>query len=138
MEIDNRYLIYEGLQNATETEQQWASLLMTYGSQLVFKSIRDYSKCVMLAIMKYRRVLRESCVGNVSLLELESAYKNKDIKELHKLLEYMFLEPISNENFKFIIDRIYRIDKIGSGIERLYKRHLEDKNLRILSLIITL
>lgn len=47
----------------------------------------------------------------------------------------MFLEPITQKQFDFIIDRINRIE---NGLEKLYNRHIEDSGVRVLSVIITL
>lgn len=135
MSINNRYLIYEKLQTSTIIEKKWENLLIAYGSLDEYRVIIKYSKCVTLGIMRYRRVLRDRGVGNINLCELDKLLIDSEYKMLHSKLEYMFLEPISSEQFNFIINKI---STISNGLEKLYNRHMEDKNLRILSAIITL
>lgn len=114
---------------------EWIELLCEIGHVEEFIEILHTSKSELLAIMKHRRILYQQGKGKVSFLELNTAYTNKQFDKLHKLLEKMFLEPISDGQFKLIIDRINRKEY---GLEKLYNKHMEDKGLRILSVVLTL
>lgn len=114
---------------------KWIELLCQHGNKKDFANIRYNSKCTTLAIMKYRRKLRECGYGNVSFIELNKAHSDKQYGKLHSLLEYMFLEPISLDWFEYAIDKI---DNTVDGLNKLYNMHLQDKNVRILSIILVL
>ena len=117
-----------------ESDRNWLKLLCSVGSSDEFDIINQGCKSTTLAIMKYRKVLRSRQTGE-SFLKINTAYVNKNQKELHKLLEYMFLEFIPVKQFGFILERINNKE---NGLLELYNRHTEDPDARILSLIITL
>lgn len=122
----------ELLKEMTSGEVKWVALLCKYGSEFELVDILNASKCVVFGIMKYRRILREKDIGTVSLIEINTAYTNNNLDRLHNLLQEMFLEPISGKQYGIIKSKL---DKTQGGIEKLYKKHLEDKNLRVLSVV---
>ena len=113
-----------------QKELKWSQLLCHIGNIDEFIDIFHSSRSELLAIMKYRRILHQRGMAEVSFIEVNTAYTNKQFNKLHKLLEKMFLEPISDEQFEFILKKI---DNREDGIENLYNRHVEDKGLRILT-----
>lgn len=132
-EVLEVFLRYKG--NRDTKNIKWMSLLCKIGDINEFTDILSSSKSNALAIMKYRRILYQRGINNISFLEINTAYTNKQTDRLHKLLQEMFLEYISEGQFKFILDKIN--NKEGA-IEKIYNRHLQDKGLRILTLILTL
>lgn len=118
-----------------DREINWIELLCDMGSINEFIGILDTSKSEILAIMKYRRLLRQQGKSDVSFIELNTAYVNKQHDKLHKLLEKMFIESISKPQFKFILSKI---DNKDNGLQRLYDRHMEDKDLRVMTVALIL
>lgn len=113
----------------------WINLLSKYGNIEEFLKIYKKSFSPLLAIIKYRQILMDRNCDNVSFIELNNCYKNKDINKLHNLLEKMFLEIITKEQLEFILQKIKEKE---NSLKELYYRHSEDKNARILSIILTL
>lgn len=126
--VDTNELLETILKNSNGIE--WAKLLCKLGNIENFIEILCTSKSELLAIMKYRRLLHQQCKVKVSFIELNTTYVNNQFDKLHRLLEKMFLEPISDEQFEFILKKINNTE---NGIENLYNRHVEDKGLRILT-----
>lgn len=122
-------------QKYDDENYKWIELLCRYGSRKEFIKIYCNNISIPLAIMEYRRKLRDKGYGNVSFIELDKAYANKKYNILHTLFEKLFLEPISQEDFDYIINKL---DQTKNGLQKLYNRYLEDKNIRILSIILTL
>ena len=113
----------------------WKNYLCNLGSRLEYEQIAQKSKSAMFAIMKYRRLLRCRGLGNVSFIALNMAYTTKNYIKLHELLQELFLEVIGKKQFEYILNIL---DNTESGLEKLYDRHTQDKNLRILSIILIL
>lgn len=122
-------------QKYDDENYKWIELLCRYGDRKEFIKIYCNNISIPLAIMEYRRKLRDKGYGNVSFIELDKAYANKKYNILHTLFEKLFLEPISQEDFDYIINKL---DQTKNGLQKLYNRYLEDKNIRILSIILTL
>lgn len=132
-EVLETFLRHRGNRDVKNLE--WMKLLCKIGDVNEFIDILSSSKSNVLAIMKYRRILYQRRINSISFLEINTAYTNKQTDRLHKLLQELFLEYISEGQFKFILDKIN--NKEGA-IEKIYNRHLQDKGLRILTLILTL
>lgn len=122
-------------QKHNNKNSEWIELLCRYGNRNDFIKIYYNNISIPLAIMEYRRKLRDKGYGNVSFIELDKAYANKKYNILHTLFEKLFLEPISQEDFDYIINKL---NQTKNGLQKLYNRYLEDKNIRILSIILTL
>lgn len=118
-----------------EFDKRWIDLLCKYGNREEFYFINSKNNSTRLAIMQYREMLRNRGYGNVCIEELKETYDNKQYVRLHKMLEDMFLEPINENSFKYIIDELHKKD---NSIEELFSKHLQDKNRRILTLILIL
>lgn len=121
--------------NKTKQEKEWIELLSKYGSLQEFEKINNNSVSISMAIMKYRRILRNRDIGAILFSEINAAYLNNEYKKVHGLLEYMFLEPIAQNQFDFILNKINTKD---DGMGRLHKEHLKNKNKRVLSIVLTL
>jgi hypothetical protein len=128
--LDEKYL-----QNIDEVDRYWIGLLCKWGNREEFNKIVQHNINIPLAIMEYRENLRDNGRGNVSFLELNTAYINKQFKKLHKLFEVMFLEFIPNDHFDYILNKINNTE---NGLQKLYNIHLEDKGTRILSIALVL
>ena len=111
-------------------EQVWIDFLCSYGSRLEYIEIEKQSKGAMFAIMEYRRLLRSRGLGNIPFITLNTAHVKKDYIKLHTLLQELFLEAISENQFQYILEQI---DNVNDGVEKLYDRHMQDKNKRILN-----
>ena len=122
-------------QEISQEHWNWAELLCKMGDIESFMYILQCSKSELLAIMKYRRILMREGKSKISFIELDRAYSNKQYTRVHNLLEILFLEVVTKEWFEFIMDRI---NSIENGLMKLYDRHMEDNNLRILSVLQTL
>lgn len=122
-------------QEYNNEDYEWIEMLCKYGNRKEFIKIYCNNISIPLAIMEYRRKLRNKGYGNISFVELDRAYTNKKYNILHTLFEKLFLEPISQEDFSYIIKKLNQTE---NGLQKLYSRYLEDKNIRILSIILTL
>lgn len=122
-------------QEISQEYWDWAELLCKMGDIESFVYILQCSKSELLAIMKYRRILMREGKSKVSFIELDRAYSSKQYTRVHNLLEILFLEVVTKEWFEFIMDKIGNIE---DGLMKLYDRHMEDNNLRILSVLQTL
>lgn len=111
----------------------WVDLLCSIGNIDEFKEVSEYSKSEMLAIMKYRKILHKDGKSNVSYIALDTAYKDQGFDKLHKLLEVLFLEHISNEQFDYIIKRLNGTE---NGLDKIYKLHTQNENARILNVML--
>ncbi|MGJ0846560.1 hypothetical protein ACR77J_07720 [Tissierella praeacuta] len=115
--------------------ERWIDFLCGYGNRLEYQQIEYESKNAMFATMKYRRILRGRDLGNVSFILLNTAYTQKDYIKVHSLLQELFLEPITNGQFEFILNKI---NGVQNGLQKLYEHHIQDKNVRILSIALIL
>ena len=112
-----------------EFNQKWVELLTNNNveEELEFYETMKDSPSLELAIMKYRKILREQGKGNVTLAELKNNINNKT--ELQNLLQELFLEPIS----------VSKVDLIKeNNIENLYSKYEENKNRRFLNAILSI
>lgn len=115
--------------------KNWINLLCKYGDTKDFEDISQEKEYIPLAIMTYRKLLKKQKLCEIPLDELEIAYMQKKYDTLRELLQQLFLEPISQPQFKFIIDKI-SITK--SGLEKVHKEHKKDMSKRILTIILAL
>lgn len=119
----------------SEHQQQWIDLLCTYGNRLEYEKTTEQSKSTMFAIMKYRRLLRSRGLSNVSFIELNTAHIQRNYTKLHSLMQQLFLEPISDSQFSYILDRVNNTE---DGMLKLYNQHKKDVGMRILTATLTL
>lgn len=118
-----------------ECNQEWINFLCNYGNRLEYQQIASKSKNDMFAIMEYRRLLRGRDLGNIPLIALNTAYIQINYNRLRNLLQELFLEIISEEQFNFILEKL---NSIEDGIKKLYDRHMQDRNKRILNVVLIL
>ena len=118
-----------------ECNQEWINFLCNYGNRLEYQQIASKSKNAMFAIMEYRRLLRGRDLGNIPLIALNTAYIQINYNRLRNLLQELFLEIISEEQFNFILEKL---NSIEDGIKKLYDRHMQDRNKRILNVVLIL
>lgn len=137
MLLQNIRKISHGIQKneVSEHQQQWIDLLCTYGNRLEYEKTNEQSKSAMFSIMKYRRLLRSRGLGNVSFIELNTAHIQRNYIRLHSLMQELFLEPISDSQFSYILDRVNNTE---DGMLKLYDRHKQDTGTRILTATLTL
>ena len=109
--------------------QEWVELLTNNNSEeeAKFYEITKNSPSLELAIMKYRRLLREQGKDKVSIADLKSNIDNK--KELQNLLQELFLEPIPANQIDLVKE---------SDIEKLYSKYEENKNRRFVNAVLTI
>lgn len=120
---------------SVDKNYRWIKLLCEIGNFIDFQDIWYDSKSEILAIMKYRRLLRQQGKTEVSFIELNTAYENKNNNRLHSLLERMFLESITQGQLEFILEKI---DNTENGLNKVYDKHTKKKEARILNVILTL
>lgn len=113
-------------------EQKWIDFLCSHGNKLEYIEIEKQSKGAIFAIMEYRRLLRSRGLGNIPFITLNTAHVKKDYIKLHTLLQELFLEVITESQFKFILEQI---NNANDGMIKLYDSHMQDKNKRILNRI---
>lgn len=118
-----------------ECSANWIKHLCNLGNEHHYQKISMVSKSVLLGIMKYRRELRGQGVGNISFMELNTAYTEADNVKLHKLLEELFLEPLSKYQFDFILKKI---NKAEGTMIAFYNKHMEDVNKLALTVALEL
>lgn len=135
MSITEKLLQTNQNYNVNEHDQKWIDYLCSYGNRLEYQQVRNESKNAMFAIMKYRRLLRGRGFGNIPFITLNTAYVLQDYIKVHSLLQELFLEPISDDQFDFILRKINSKD---NGVMKLHERHLQDTGTRVLSIIMTL
>ncbi|MCK9444601.1 MAG: hypothetical protein M0Q14_08750 [Tissierellaceae bacterium] len=109
--------------------QEWVELLTNNNveEELEFYEITKNSPSLILAIMYYRRQLREKGRGNISIEQLKSNINNK--KELQNLLQLLFLEPIPASKVDLIKE---------NNIEKLYSKYKENENRRFMNAILSI
>lgn len=130
---DNK--LFQAKDEVSEHQQRWIEYLCSCGSRDEYQKIAEESKGAVFAIMKYRRILRSEGLGNVSFEAINTAHTQKDYIKLHRLLQELFLEPLSNVQFEFVVEKL---DRIQDSLTKLYNRHMQDRNVRILSIVLTL
>lgn len=118
--------------------EKWISLLTEdkENKQLEFAEILANSKCEMLAIMKFRRLQMQERVAP-TLLQLKLG--NLDEKYLQRVLQDLFLEPISIEHISLFYELTSKkYDNMMNALEELYLRAKKDRGLRFLSIVLTI
>lgn len=124
-----------------EFNQEWIELLSqgNHREEIRFFDTMKDSHSLELAIMKYRRILREEGRGEITLEDLKINMDNKD--KLQDLLQELFLEPIGfidwwMDFFYEAVEEKYK--SLEEGIEKLYLKHERDPSTRFLSIVLTL
>ena len=130
----NKVIITDDISNY-ELENKWVSLLINYGSKEEFIKIYRENISIPLAIMSYRKQLKNKGIGDISYITLEQAYTKQHYNKLHKLLQELFLEYIPEEHFNFILEKLKQKE---NSLHILYEEYLKDKNKRILNIVLTL
>lgn len=118
-----------------QEDVEWLKLLCRHGSNVDLLKIVSKQECIKLSIMEFRRLIHQQKLVNVSLIELNTAYINKDYAKVHNYLEMLFLEIITKFQFDYIMKKV---DSIEHGIIKLYNRHNENVDRRILTITLTL
>lgn len=85
--------------------------------------------------MRYRRLLRKRGLGKISFSTINIVYAQKNYNKLYVLLQEIFLEYINKVQFDYILKEL---SNTSDGLRKLYNRHQQDKELRILSIVKTL
>lgn len=114
---------------------EWIDLLCRYGSKEEFIDIFKETRNFTLAIMKYRKILYDRGFGNIPYMLLYQAYIQQNYNILHKLLQELFLEYIPKDQFQFILNKLKQRKE---NLAILYQKHLDNKQRRILNIILTL
>lgn len=120
--------------DTNKQDTEWVDMLCSLGSYEEFEKINNKAKCLALAIMEYRGILIDRGYNKVTLEELKDAYTNKNFNVLHILLEKLFLEPLSEQKFRYILEKIGGID---NGLERIYNRKQKNPNTRAMTTVLT-
>lgn len=115
--------------------KNWINLLCKYGNTKDFDGVLQEKKCIPLTIMAYRKLLKKQKFCEVPFGKLKIAYMQKRYDTLHDLLQQLFLEPISQSQFEFILDKINITE---SGLQKIHNEHKKDMSKRILTIILTL
>ena len=111
-----------------KTNEKWINLL-TEGDvdkQLEFQEILEDAPCEAIAIMKMRRLEMQDGRGQSITTEDIKNVWNDDLR-LTEVLQELFLEPILD--IKFIKEKI-------KDIEKLHNSHTQDKDRRLLTLVL--
>ncbi len=115
--------------------KNWIDLLCKYGNTKDFEDILQGKECIPIAIMTYRKLLKKQRLCEIPFGELKIAYMQKEYDILCDLLQQLFLEPIPQSQFEFILDRINMTE---SGLEKVHNEHKKDMSKRILTIILAL
>ncbi len=115
--------------------KNWIDLLCKYGNTKDFDSVLQEKECIPIAIMTYRKFLKKQKLYEIPLDELEIAYMQRKYDILCDLLQQLFLEPIPQSQFEFILDKINITE---SGLEKVHNEHKKDMSKRILTIILAL
>lgn len=126
----NKSIPYVYFRNDKDVE--WAKLLCDIGDIDDFNNILKTSESGVLAIMKYRRMLSEDRAAYVSFIEINKCYTSQRYDKLHKLLEQLFIEPITDAQMNFILKKL---NSKGNGLQKLYDKHTQNTNLRVMSVV---
>lgn len=118
----------------TSQYTEWEDLLCRIGDKDSFMKILQNSKSKVFALMCYRKILHNQNKSIVSFTKINEAYKRNEFNILHDLLEKMFLEHISDPQFQIILKRI----KTKDELRKMYRLHTQNKNARILNVVIRL
>lgn len=110
-------------------------LINKYDNREEFLNIYKNNKNIALAIMEYRQILRSKGYGNVSYDKLYEAYIKCDYNTLHSLLQEMFVEYITAEQFEFVLGKLKEKE---DNLNMLYQKHIENRDRRLLNIAMTL
>ncbi len=111
---------------------KWANYLCFLGDTAEYNQIKEESKNAVFAVMQYRKLLKSRGLGNIPYTTLNTAYSQQDYSRFIELLQQMFLEIIDNNQFDYILEIINRTD---NGLQKLYNKHLDNQDLRLLSIV---
>lgn len=122
--------------------EYWIKLLIKSNTkkEIEFYTVVVESISLPLAIMKYRRLeMHEGRGQDITLEQLQKANIN-DEKVLQEVLQELFLEPIPLQHLEFFyknaVERGYK--NTTDAIAELYRRHMEDRGTRFLSIALTI
>lgn len=116
-------------------EYNWIGLLTQHGNKAEFIDIFKQTRNVTLSIMKYRNILFNRGYGNMPYKILHQVYIQQNYNMLHHLLQELFLEYITDDQFQFILDKL---QQHKDNLYYLYQKHMNNKQRRILNIILTL
>ncbi len=112
--------------------KKWAEYLCKIGDETEYQEVLSKSKNAVFAVMQYRKLLRNKGLGNVPYTTLNTAYTQQDYSRFTGLLQQMFLEVIDSNQFDYILEIINKTD---NGLQKLYNKHLDNQDLRLLSIV---
>lgn len=115
--------------------ENWVDFLCSKGNRHEYQQVEEKSKSAMFAIMTYRRLLRSRGLGNIPIITINTAHTQENYIKLHSLLQELFLEYITEDQFEYVLNEL---EQVENGIAKLYEKHLQDKNARILNRVLLL
>lgn len=114
-------------------DAKWINLLTgnDVNKKREFEEVLAKSKCVGLAIMKYRRML----MAENNVIVQDPRWLNcVDEIELKSCLEQIFLEPVEFSHIEYFYNvAIKKYENVGLAFEKLIDFHMKDRGLRFLS-----
>jgi hypothetical protein len=125
-------MLNERILNSLGRQNYEMYMLLTNGGEI--DSILD-SRSPVFELYKYRdKLLDENTGQDVKNSELEILLKNNNDTGLRQKLEGLFLESLSNDDFKMIKDMLIN-NTFGWNIKRLVDIHKQHKGYRIFRLL---
>lgn len=100
--IDENMRVLESL-NLNKNQLLWAQLLCNFGNTKDFVTTYNCSASSELAIMKYRRYLHKENIAIVNKIDIYDLFNKKEDIKLHNLLQNLFLEVITNKDYKSLM-----------------------------------
>ena len=93
------------------------------------------SPSLPVAIARCRRMIQHKTNNKIPYELLYKSYTKHDYNTLHSLLQEVFIEYITTEQFQFVLDKL---NGDSSNLYKLYQKHLENRDRRLLNVILTL
>lgn len=119
--------------------QKWINLLTEGGraeKQREFAEILVDAPSETLAIMKYRRLQMNEGRGQDIPLRNANSLSEEVLQEL---LQEIFLEPITIGHIEYFYRKASeKYNDMNEAMQELYDRHLQDKGLRFLTVVLTI
>lgn len=126
---EDTYQILSAL-NMSKRQTLWADFLCSKGNIKDFLSI--YNENVIprpeLSIMKYRRYIHKNNTVIVRENDIYLSFKNKQPEKLHSLLQDLFLEVISEDDYILIQTCI---GNNCNNLKLIYNTHNSNQGLKI-------
>ncbi len=115
----------------TTKQQEWINLLIENGgTDAELQEINKNSKNLLFTLCKYKKILRQRGNGYVSFVRIKKCYEDKNVEELHKLLNQLFLEYYTRDEIENFLELM---NKTNTNIEDVYNKHLENPEYNLFS-----